>query len=424
MNAMTSPCIALATAVLVLGGCSSGGSLTPAPTPGAPTISTAPTPPAPTQSRPTTSAQPTGPTTSKPATAPPSRPQSTVAANDPRAVLDRMSEAERVGQLFMVGAASTGTDDAATAAITSYHVGSVILMGEQRTSVSQTAAASAALQRQARRIALFVATDQEGGEVQRLRGPGFDSIPSGLAQGQIDPSALRADARRWGAQLRAAGVNVDLAPVMDTVPSAAFAAANPPIGQFDREYGYDPATVASHGAAFAQGLADAGVDATLKHFPGLGRVTGNTDTTAGVTDRTTTPDDPYLAPFARAIAAGAPFVMMSTAYYSRIDPSSPAAFSRAIVTGLLRGDLHFRGVVISDDVGGAAQVASFTPGARAVDFVAAGGDIVLTVNAALIQQMTAAVLARARADRAFRAEVDAAALRVLSAKSARGLLTP
>jgi beta-N-acetylhexosaminidase len=324
----------------------------------------------------------------------------------------------------MVGASSTGRDDAATAAITSYHVGSVILMGEQRTSVSQTAAASAGLQRQAGRIALFVATDQEGGEVQRLRGPGFDSIPSGLEQGGIDPSALRADARRWGGQLRAAGVNVDLAPVMDTVPGAAFAAANPPIGQFDREYGYDPVTVASHGTAFAQGLADAGVDATLKHFPGLGRVTGNTDTTAGVTDRTTTRDDPYLAPFARAIAAGAPFVMMSTAYYSRIDPGSPAAFSRAVVTGLLRGDLHFRGVVISDDVGGAAQVASFTPGARAVEFVAAGGDIVLTVNAALIPQMTAAVLARARADRAFRAEVDSAALRVLSAKSARGLLTP
>ncbi len=333
-----------------------------------------------------------------------------------------MSEAERVGQLFMVGASSTGEDDAATTAITAYHVGSVILMGQQQTSVSQTAAASAGLQRQVRRVGLFIATDQEGGEVQRLRGPGFDSIPSGLQQGEIAPDALRADAGRWGGQLRKAGVNVDLAPVMDTVPSAAFAASNPPIGQLDREYGFNPATVASHGTAFAQGLADAGVDATLKHFPGLGRVTGNTDTASGVTDHTTTRDDPYLAPFARAIAAGAPFVMMSTAYYSRIDPNNPAAFSPRIVTGILRGDLHFNGVVISDDVGGADQVASFSPGARAVNFVAAGGDIVLTVDASLIPQMTAAVLARAKSDGAFRAKIDAAALRVLSAKKARGLL--
>jgi beta-N-acetylhexosaminidase len=116
--------------------------------------------------------------------------------------------------------------------------------------------------------------------------------------------------------------------------------------------------------------------------------------------------------------------MMSTAYYSRIDPGRPAAFSPTIVTGMLRGDLHFRGVVISDDVGSAAQVAAFAPGARAVDFIAAGGDMVLTVDSSLIGQMAAAVLARARSDAGFHALVDAAALRVLTAKKARGLLTP
>ena len=116
-------------------------------------------------------------------------------------------------------------------------------------------------------------------------------------------------------------------------------------------------------------------------------------------------------------------LMMSTAYYSRIDPGRPAAFSPTIVTGMLRGDLHFRGVVISDDVGSAAQVAAFAPGARAVDFVAAGGDMVLTVDSSLIGQMAAAVLARARSDIGFHALVDAAALRVLTAKKARGLLS-
>lgn len=335
-----------------------------------------------------------------------------------------MPEAERVGQLFMVGASSTGTDQAAITAITRYRVGSVILMGQGTTSIVRTAGATAGLQRHAGPIKLFVATDQEGGEVQRLRGDGFSSIPSALRQGAESPASLREDARRWGAQLRAVGVNLDLAPVADTVPSAAFAPANPPIGALDREFGFDPRTVASHATAFAKGMADAGVDATVKHFPGLGRVTANTDTTSGVTDRTTTRHDAYLAPFAEAVDNGAPFVMTSTAYYSRIDPGRPAAFSPTIVAGMLRGDLHFHGVVISDDVGSASQVSAFAPGVRAVDFIAAGGDMVLTVDSSLIAQMTAAVLARATTDAGFHALVDAAALRVLAAKKARGLLSP
>jgi beta-N-acetylhexosaminidase len=405
--------VAAVVIVVALAGCTSGGEQT------APTATTAPT------TSPVESTAPASPPNTSPTASSAASTQLTSAA--PRTVqqiLAAMPEAERVGQLFMVGAASTGTDQAAITAITRYHVGSVILMGQGPTTIARTAEATAGLQRHAGPIGLFVATDQEGGEVQRLRGDGFSSIPSALRQGAESPASLRNDARRWAAQLRAAGVNLDLAPVADTVPSATFAPANPPIGALDREFGFDPGTVARHAIAFAQGLADAGVDATLKHFPGLGRVTGNTDTTAGVTDRTTTRHDEYLAPFATAVQAGAPFVMMSTAYYSRIDPGRPAAFSPTIVTAMLRGDLHFRGVVISDDVGSAAQVAAFPPGARAVDFIAAGGDMVLTVDSSLIGQMAAAVLARARSDAGFHALVDAAALRVLTAKKARGLLSP
>jgi beta-N-acetylhexosaminidase len=335
-------------------------------------------------------------------------------------VLQSMTEGQRVGQLFMVGAPSTGPDAATMRAISIDHVGSVILTDTSDGGVGAIAAVNHGLQAAAGKTAkLFIAADQEGGEVQRLQGPGFDTIPSATQQGTMTPKQLRADARRWGAQLRAAGVNLNLAPVVDTVPDGT---PNPPIGAMFREYGSVPATVATHGIAFAQGLGDAGVDATIKHFPGLGRVVSNTDTTAGVTDRITTRHDPFLAPFADAIKAGVPFVMMATADYVRIDPAHPAAFSTTIVTGMLRGDLGFGGVVISDDLGGAAQVAAYSPGARALDFVAAGGDIVLTVNAAQIPAMTAAVLAAAKADPRFRAQVDAAALRVLTAKQARGLL--
>jgi beta-N-acetylhexosaminidase len=332
-----------------------------------------------------------------------------------------MTEAQRVGQLFMVDCPSTDVGQTTVDDIARYHVGSVILDGTSQLSVAATATITAALQRVAPRgVGLFVATDQEGGIVQRLRGPGFSSVPSAVQQGATSASTLRADAATWAAQLRRAGVNVDLGPVLDTVPAGW--GSNPPIGDLDREYGHTPATVAVHGVAVARGLADGGVDATGKHFPGLGRTRGNTDISSGVQDTITTRHDAYLAPFAAAITAGVPFVMMSTAIYSKIDAVHPAAFSATIVTGMLRGDLGFGGIIISDDIGAAKQVAGYSIGGRAIAFIEAGGDIVLTVDAAQAPTMTSAVLARTRTDTAFKAKVDAAALLVLQAKQARGLL--
>ncbi len=300
-------------------------------------------------------------------------------------------------------------------------VGSVILDGNSQLSVGQTAAIAAQLQAAAPSgVGLFISTDQEGGQVQRMRGPGFQPIASAVAQGGLASATLRSDAKVWGAQLAAAGI---------TWTSRRYSTrCRPASGAILRSVtstasmATPPAAVTSHAVAVAQGLADADVDATAKHFPGLGRVRGNTDTTAGVTDSVTTRNDAYLAPFAAAVAAGVPFVMMSTAIYSLIDSSQPAAFSSTIITGMLRQQLGFGGVVISDDLGAAKQVAAYPPGERAVDFIAAGGDIVLTVTPDVIAAMTAAVLARVGTDPTFAKQVDAAALRVLEAKDARGLL--
>jgi GH25 family lysozyme M1 (1,4-beta-N-acetylmuramidase) len=115
--------------------------------------------------------------------------------------------------------------------------------------------------------------------------------------------------------------------------------------------------------------------------------------------------------------------MMSTAYYSRIDPGNPAAFSSTIVTGMVRGDLGFDGVVISDDLGQAAQVRAWTPADRAIKFLNAGGDMVLTVDPAVLPAMYNAVLQKTTVDSAFKSRVDASALRVLTAKQNRGLLS-
>jgi beta-N-acetylhexosaminidase len=332
-----------------------------------------------------------------------------------------MSASERVGQLFMVDCPTSEVAPATVLAIQTYHVGAVILDGTSQRPASEIAAMTSQLERANPSPAkLFIATDQEGGLVQRLGGEGFSSVPSAVQQGLMSPAALQTAARTWGAELLRAGVTIDLAPVLDTVPPNS--TGNPPIGDLDREFGHSPATVSSHGVAVLSGLAQAGVDATVKHFPGLGRVSGNTDLSSGVLDTVTTRHDPYLAPFVAAIAAHVPFVMMSTAIYARIDPSVPAAFSRTIVTGMLRSALHFRGVIISDDLGHAAQVSGYRLGARAVDFIAAGGDMVLTVDATQAAAMTQAVLARARSSLAFRRQVDVSALRILEAKDARGLL--
>jgi beta-N-acetylhexosaminidase len=361
-----------------------------------------------------------------PATATINVPAAALNPNAATVAFNAMSEAQRIGQLFMVGTPATALGSQTTTDIQTYHVGNVILTGRSSAGVAATAAVVAATQAKADAAAtdgvpLFVSTDQEGGQVQVLSGSGFSTIPSGLTQGGYATSTLRADAQTWGAQLKAAGVNVDLAPVLDTVPSAAFAPQNKPIGYYQREYGYDPATVSAEGGAFAQGMADAGIDATVKHFPGLGRVTANTDTSSGVTDSQTTRTDAYLTPFADAVHAGAPFLMMSTAYYSKIDPANPAAFSPTIVTGMVRGDLGFNGVIISDSLG-ATQVASFTPGDRAVNFINAGGDMALTNDPSLLPAMYNAVLTKANSDSAFKAKVDTSAMRVLTAKQNRGLL--
>jgi beta-N-acetylhexosaminidase len=337
-----------------------------------------------------------------------------------------MTLPQRVGQLFVVGLAGSVLDAATASAIRAYHFGSVSFIETDTAGVAGVAAVSRAVQsltspQATGGVRFFVAANQEGGEVQALQGPGFATMPSAVAQGMLPPAQLRRLARSWGQELRAAGVNLNFAPVMDVVP-VADTTQNAPIGQLMREFGGTPAVVASHGAAFIRGMTQAGEATTAKHFPGLGRVRGNTDFSADVIDTVTTPDDPYLRTFRAAIGAGVPLVMVALATYTRIDPHHLAVFSPVVMRTMLRDRMHFGGVIISDDLGAAQAVASVPPGDRAVQFVAAGGDLVTSKYVAPAEAMAQAVLARARASRPFRDEVGAAAAHVLAAKQRFGLL--
>lgn len=338
-----------------------------------------------------------------------------------------MTLPQRIGQLFLLGLPDNRLDASTADAIAAYHFGSVWFTMQTAAGVQADRAVTNAVQRAATRsatdgVGFFVAANQEGGRIQALSGPGVSRIPSAVAQGALAPSVLQAEAATWGAQLRAAGVNLDFAPVAGVVPPGTDA-QNAPLGQLDREYGHDPATVAPHVAAFVQGLTTSGVATTVKHFPGLGRVGGNTDVSSGVVDTVTTADDPYIAPFGAAIAAGVPFVMVSLATYERIDPTTLAVFSPVVIGRLLRDRLGFEGVVMSDDLGATAAVAAIPPDQRALRFIGAGGDMIVSKTLQPAIDMARALDSRATADEQFRALVDEAALRVLLAKRTFGLFS-
>ncbi len=209
-------------------------------------------------------------------------------------MLGDLTLAQRVGQLFLVGVDGDTAGSGLSAAESAYHFGS-LLLNQSDAGTAALAARTAAMQELAPSgtggVRFFIAANQEGGEVQQLTGPGFATMPSELVQGTWAPGTLRSAAADWGTDLRAAGVNLNLAPVMDVVPQAT-AQSNAPIGELDREFGFDPVTNGEHGTAFIQGMAAAGVMTVAKHFPGLGRVAGNTDFTSNVVDNVTTADDP------------------------------------------------------------------------------------------------------------------------------------
>ncbi|HEX5450932.1 MAG TPA: glycoside hydrolase family 3 N-terminal domain-containing protein [Candidatus Limnocylindrales bacterium] len=374
---------------------------------------------------PTPTPVPTPTSTPSTSTSAPATPTPTPTQSCAERALGGLSRAQRVGQLFLVGLPNDRLDASTAEAIRSGHIGSVWFTATTKGGVAGVRSVADAVQGLASDAAtggvrFYVAANQEGGLIQALGGPGFSTIPSALDQGKLPVATLEADAVRWGGQLRAAGVNLDFAPVFDVVPSGGDT-TNAPIGQLSREYGHDPAAAGSHAAAFVEGMRGAGVATTAKHFPGLGRVVGNTDFTADVVDTVTTPDDPYLGSFRAGIAAGVPFVMVALATYTKIDADRLAVFSPAVMR-LLRDGLGFRGVIMSDDLGAAEAVASIPAGTRAIDFLEAGGDLVVVRGVATARTMAAAVLVRASRDGAFARQVDDAALRVLEAKAADGLL--
>jgi beta-N-acetylhexosaminidase len=334
-----------------------------------------------------------------------------------------LTVADRVGQLLVVGVPATAPDQGASL-VRAVRAGGVFLHGRSTQPLDvvatgigrlQTAAAAAGL------LGLQVTVDQEGGQVQTFAGPGFSIIPSAVVQGGWTASGLRDTTAVWATALRRAGVTWNLAPVADTV-APGVTATNPPIGGYAREFGTTPAAVGDAVTTVVRASSASGLLTTVKHFPGLGRVTTNPDTSTSATDPVATADDPYLQPFVRGIAAGSSAVMISSARYPKLDAAHLAVFSSAVVHDLLRGTLGYDGLIVSDDLGQAASVQSVPAGQRAVQFVTAGGDVVLTVRGVEAAPMYLALLAAVKASSTFRARVDESVARALALKVRAGLV--
>ena len=227
------------------------------------------------------------------------------------------------------------------------------------------------------RTPLFVAVDQEGGRVQRLKARnGFRDFPSAADMGGWnDPSRVRAMGADMGRMLAGAGFNLDFAPCVDLNVNP----QSPAIGALGRSFSADPRRVSADTKAFAQGLGSAGVLSCLKHFPGHGSAAG--DSHLGFTDVTTTWDPSELAPYRTLIGQGAAdMVMTAHVFNAALDPEYPASLSWRITTGLLRGDLGFTGVVVTDDLQMRAVTDKYSLEQTVRLALEAGADILLFGN--------------------------------------------
>jgi beta-N-acetylhexosaminidase len=266
----------------------------------------------------------------------------------------------RIADLLLVG--FTGTQVAGNEEVRrlvcDVKVGGLLLFerytsGQPRNMVSpeQVSTLTRDLQALAARCAgrpLFIAADAEGGRVMRLSPRlGYPpTLPARELGERDDPAFTEAEARRMGLMLREAGINWNLAPVVDVAVNP----SNPAVVALGRTYSADPARVSAHARAFVQGMHEAGVLTALKHFPGHG--SSRSDSHQGFTDVSDTALlSVELRPYRALIAAGLADSVMTAHVFNRgLDPWDPATLSRFTVRRVLRGWLHYDGVAVSDDL--------------------------------------------------------------------------
>ena len=279
-----------------------------------------------------------------------------------------------IGQKLVVGMDGTRPSQSLLRRARRGRIGGVILFSHNFRSAAGLRAITTRLQRAAAdggRPRLLIAVDQEGGLVKRV-----SWIPPRLSPPRLgelgSTERARGQGRRTGAALRDLGINTNLAPVADVPASRASF-----MYQQGRTWSFSAGKTARLANAFALGLGDRRALATMKHFPGLGRATRNTDdhvVRIGATRRRLAPG---LEPYRQAVANDVPLIMLSNAVYDAYDRHHAAGWSRAIGWGLLRDELGFEGVTVTDSLDGAAAARRVPTDRLAISAVRAGTDLIL-----------------------------------------------
>lgn len=334
--------------------------------------------------------------------------------------LSKLSLKEKIGQLFVCGFQSAEIDDQIRTLVKDYHVGGTVFFRRNVQSVRQLAALSADLQALPRSkpgIPLFISIDQEGGMVARLDHEGMSRIPGNMTLGAANDPQLTEDVAELAAkEMTALGINFNFAPCVDVNNNP----GNPVIGV--RSFGEDPELVAVHGVAAIRGYQQNGVIATAKHFPGHGDTAVDSHLGLAVV-----PHDRErlnrieLVPFRKAIDAGVDAIMTAHVIFPAFEPEEiPATLSRKVLTDLLRSEMGFDGVIVTDCLEMHAIAKSCGIGEGAVRAIEAGADLVL-VSHTLSDQIAAieAVYEAVANGRILEERIDRSVERVLALKAKR-----
>lgn len=294
-------------------------------------------------------------------------------------VVNSMSLPEKVGQMVMIGVDGTDVTEDSLFMLHQYHMGGVTLFDRNMQSKEQVKQLTEHLQKQSgEKLPLFIAVDEEGGAVVRMR----DQLPELPSQEEIGGSGYPEQAKVWagkiGGLLKEMGINTNFAPVAD-------------VG-FDRgrSYGKDPDKVMTFVDQAGRGYEEIDVYYSLKHFPGIGR--GMVDSHVEVSDIDISPEELMatdLKPFKNIVESHEPYgylIMVSHLRYPQLDPNEPASLSKAITTGLLREQLGYKGVIITDDLGMGAVSKYNSYRELGVKAVQAGADIALICHEYANQQ--------------------------------------
>ncbi|SEL91266.1 MULTISPECIES: beta-N-acetylhexosaminidase [unclassified Paenibacillus] len=336
--------------------------------------------------------------------------------------LKQMTLREKIGQMLLCGFHGTEAAGDVDAFLRKYPIGGVIYFARNVESPEQVERLSSGLQRIAvdsGNVPLWISIDQEGGMVARIT-EGIALMPGQMA---IAAAGSTQDAYQAayisGVELKSMGINMNFAPVLDVNNNA----ANPVIGV--RSFGESPQSVAAYGVRSIAGVQDAGISATAKHFPGH----GDTDTDSHL-DLPVIPHDRgrvervELIPFRAAIAAGVDAMMSAHIYFPALEPERlPVTLSRAVLSGLLRQELGYDGMIVTDCMEMDAIAANYGTVDAAVMAVEAGADLVLISHTAHLQAGAfEALLAAVQSGRISEARIDESVTRLLKYKAKRGLL--